>query len=55
MTKWSGPSDETGKIGTQCHSRCGTIKILPCAKAPSAEKKPLEMLHLFTGNYDISI
>jgi hypothetical protein len=35
-----GPLDETGKTKAPCHSRCGTIKIPPCSKAPSAKHRP---------------
>jgi hypothetical protein len=27
-----GPSDKTGKTEVPCHSRCGTIKILPAQR-----------------------
>jgi hypothetical protein len=39
-TNWGGPSDETEKNENPCHSRCGTIKIPPCSKALSAERRP---------------
>jgi hypothetical protein len=39
-TEWGGPSDETGKTEVPCHSRCGTIKILPCSRALRAEHRP---------------
>jgi hypothetical protein len=38
--EWSGLSDETGKTEAPFHSKCGTIKILPCSKALSAELRP---------------
>jgi hypothetical protein len=41
--------DETGKTEAPCHSRCGTINILPCSEALSAVLQP------FTGNGDVSI
>jgi hypothetical protein len=33
------PSDETGKTEVPCHRKCGTIKIPPCSKALSAERR----------------
>jgi hypothetical protein len=40
VIKWGSPSDEIGETEAQCHSRCGTIKILPWSKALSAELRP---------------
>jgi hypothetical protein len=40
-SEWGGPTDETGKItGAPCHSKCGTIKSLPCSKALRTENRP---------------
>jgi hypothetical protein len=34
-----GPLDETGKTDVPCHSKCDSIKIPPCSKAMSAERR----------------
>jgi hypothetical protein len=40
VTEWDGPSHKTRKTEAPCHSRCGTIEILSCSKALSAELRP---------------
>ena len=43
---WDGPASETVKSEAPCHSRYGTIKILPCSNAINTEQRVRPKLNI---------